>query len=157
MSVSLFTITPVSATEAEKSARAITSVDFRAVVDATVYANANLTSSLYTVTKGTGLNGNTSNWSYSNGSIYVSRNGVSGYIAKKKIVPLNKLKIVVTSDYLYTGANGQDRAYPSKIPVGTYCCYMGQSTIGSTLWFYLRVYIGNTSVYYGWMKATNAP
>ena len=127
---------------------------FRAVMNSNVYANADLTGLLYSVTKGTGLSGNTSNWTYSNGSIYVSRNGVSGYIAKKSIAPTAKLKTVITADYLYTGANGADLAYGSKVPVGTYGYYMGSSTIGSTTWFNLRVYIGS-STYIGWMKASN--
>ena len=143
-----------SAAGAEKWEKAIDAIPaFRVVASTSVYANSNLTGWLYDVAKGTGLSGNTANWSYSSGSIYVSRNGVSGYIAKKKIAPTASLKTVITADYLYTGANGAEYAYANPVPVGTYGYYMGQSTIGATTWFYLRVFIGS-SVYTGWMKAS---
>ena len=130
------------------------SIDFRVVAPTSVYSNEAMTNVLYSVSKGIGLTGSTSQWSYTDKAISVARNGVSGYINCKKIAPRNdKLCTITTAGTLYTGANGQTVVI-SNVPVGTYVYKTSTvSMIGNTAWFGVRVYLGS-NVHTGWMKAS---
>ena len=152
---SMFSFAAAPETEKEDQTRA--SNYFRVPLAASVYGNSNLSgSAIYSVSRGDRLDTeSTSGWSYSSGSWEVSRNGVSGYISKKSIIPAEKCyKVNYSGYYLYTGANGQDKVLSSAIPVGTYLCVMGTDTIGNTLWRLVRVYRGTSSIYTGWMLAS---
>ena len=153
LSMFSFAATP----EAAETAQTRASNYFRVPLAANVYGNSSLSgSAIYSVSRGDRLDTDSvSGWSYSSGSWAVKRNGVSGYISKKSIIPASKCyKITSSGYYLYTGANGQDKVLTSTIPTGIYLCELGTSTVGNTLWRQVRVYRGASSIYTGWMIAS---